>query len=72
MQKHQVGILTDLFRSYVGFPYQPFRTDSGVARSIQQQAGTSNTGREFASRGHLSMLKLMFQHRSCSSWSGYP
>ena len=50
MQRHQVGIFTDLLCPDVAFPYQPFRTDSLVADSTRQQAGTSNTEREFASR----------------------
>ena len=36
-----------------GVPYQPVLTDSVVPGSMQQQAGTSNPGCEFASRSHL-------------------
>jgi hypothetical protein len=50
MQRHRVGIFTYLFCPYVGFPHQPFHTESAVAGSTRQEAGTSNAGREFASR----------------------
>ena len=50
MQRHQVGIFTDLLCPDVGFPDQPFRTDNAVAGSTRQQVVTSNAGCEFASR----------------------
>ena len=49
VQRHRVGIFTDPFCPNVGFPYQPSRTDSAVARSMRRHAGTSNAGRKFAS-----------------------